>query len=399
MEPSVVMSLSILINITLTISDESSPSNLTEIDFELSEKIVHSSDNISETKEEDILDDFKEVFNSIELRIIYFSFWIIFMTLSNGFFVITILFEKYGEDIMKRSIDNQLWSQVAMAMILYNCVCVTIFLARFNYGPLYFAIAAFETYIANCWMSWGLLVLAELSVVKALSIYKFSWVVSVNEIFAGRFLLRFNLGYILISQTGRFVSKFLCNPNFIQIIFLVFSFFFNSRYFFGEYFETVHFQLLSGIKFSYGQRVYGPIYLSIILLTSVIAFVSTNIKKNKEKYKEWSFHQKINNNLKKQQAYEGKLPFKNIVRNNIPLFNGFEMAVMVGFVVAICITLLFLNMTTYDSKNFYKQFLLKEFTLISTYNIVMPVIYLTKKKKMRKYFWKYFTDAWSNTFY
>ena len=123
MEPSVVMSFSMLVNITFTISEESLPSNLTEVDFELDEKIVHSSDNISETKEDDVLDDFKEVFNSIGLRIVYFSFWIIFMTLSNGFFIITILFEKYGEDEMKRSIDNQLWSQVAMAMILYNCVC------------------------------------------------------------------------------------------------------------------------------------------------------------------------------------------------------------------------------------------------------------------------------------
>ena len=162
----------------------------------------------------------------------------------------------------------------------------------------------------------------------------------------------------------------------------------------------MHFQLLSGIKISYGQRVYGPIYLSIIMLMSLIAFVSTNIKKNKERYKEWTFHQKINNNLNKEQPHEGCLPFRNIVRNNIPLFNGFEMAVMVGFVIATCIIHLFLHMTTYDSKNFYKQFLLKEFTLISiNYNIVMPVIYLTKKKKMRKYFWKYFTDAWSNTFY
>ena len=206
-EPSVVMSLSMLINITFTISDESLPSNLTEIDFELNEKIVHSSDNISETKEEDVLDDFEGIFNSIGLRIAYFSFWIIFMTLSNGFFTITILFEKYGEDIMKRSIDNQLWSQVAMAMLLYNCVCLTIFLVRFNYGPLYFAIASFESYIANCWISWGLLILAELSVVKALSIYKFSWVVNIDEVFAGRFLLRLNLGYILVSQTSRFVLK------------------------------------------------------------------------------------------------------------------------------------------------------------------------------------------------
>ena len=223
-EPSVVMNLSMLINITFTILDESLPSNLTEIDFELNEKIFHSSDNIPETKEEDVLDDFEGIFNSIGLRIVYCSFWIIFMTLSNGFFTITILFEKYGKDIMKRSIDNQLWSQVAMAMILYNCVCLTIFLARFNYGPLYFAIAVFETFIANCWMSWGLLVLAELSVLKALSIYKFSWVVSVNEIFAGWFLLRFNLGYILISQTGRCVSTFLFNPSFIHLFFFCYFF-------------------------------------------------------------------------------------------------------------------------------------------------------------------------------
>ena len=207
METFVVMSLSLLINITLTISDESLPSNLTEIDFKLNEEIALSSPNISETKDDENIDDFKEIFNSIGLRLIYFSFWIIFMTLSNGFFMITILYEKYGEDIMKRSIDNQLWSQLAMAMVLYNCVCITIFLVRFNYGPLYFAIASFESYIANCWMSWGLLILAELSVVKALSIYKFSWVMSIDEIFAGRFLLRLNLGYILFSQTSRFVSK------------------------------------------------------------------------------------------------------------------------------------------------------------------------------------------------
>ena len=60
-EPSVVMSLSMLINITFTILDESLSSNLTEIDFELNEKIVHSSDNISETKEEDVLDDFEGI--------------------------------------------------------------------------------------------------------------------------------------------------------------------------------------------------------------------------------------------------------------------------------------------------------------------------------------------------
>ena len=94
MEPSVVMSLSMLINITLTISDKSLPSNLTEIDFKLNEEIALSSPNISETKDDENIDDFKEIFNSIGLRLIYFSFWIIFMTLSNCFFMIAILYEK-----------------------------------------------------------------------------------------------------------------------------------------------------------------------------------------------------------------------------------------------------------------------------------------------------------------
>ena len=57
-------------------------------------------------------------------------------------------------------------------------------------------------------MSWELLVLAEISIVKALLINRFSLVMGVDENFAGRFLLRFNLGYLLISQTGRYVHIF-----------------------------------------------------------------------------------------------------------------------------------------------------------------------------------------------
>ena len=57
-------------------------------------------------------------------------------------------------------------------------------------------------------MSWELLLLAEISIVKALLINRFSLVMGIDENFAGRFLLRFNLGYLLISQTGRFVHIF-----------------------------------------------------------------------------------------------------------------------------------------------------------------------------------------------
>ena len=180
------------INITLSILDET----------------IESSPNMSEKNYIDIIDDFKEIFNPFGIRIIYFTLWIIYMTLSNAFFALVILYEKYGEDVMKRSINNRLWSQVALAMILQNCVSSTIFLVRFMFGPLHFGVALFEVCFVNIYISWIYLALAEISVIKALLIFKFSWIVGIDEIFAGRFLLKFNLGYSLISQTARLVHKF-----------------------------------------------------------------------------------------------------------------------------------------------------------------------------------------------
>ena len=197
-----------IVNITLSFSDEAIPLNLTKINFNKNEKLTDFLSIISEKKNDNILDDFKEIFNPMAIIIVYFSLWIIYVTLSNAFYALLILYEKYGEDIMKRSINNQLWSQVAMGMILYNCVCGAIFSLRFICGPLNFAVAAFASCIANIWLSWGLLVLAEISVIKALLISKFSLIVGIDENFVGSFLLKFNLGFILISHTARFVLTF-----------------------------------------------------------------------------------------------------------------------------------------------------------------------------------------------
>ena len=170
---------------------------------------IDSSPNKSETNDGDILDDFKEIFNPIGIRIAYFSLWMIYMTLGNSFYALVILYEKYGEDIMKRSINNQLWSQAGLTMILHICVCSTIFMLRFMFGPLHFGFAVFETYSKNVLNSWVHLVLAEISVMKALLIYKFSWIVGIDENFAGRFLLKFNLGYSVIFHTARFDHNFI----------------------------------------------------------------------------------------------------------------------------------------------------------------------------------------------
>ena len=154
----------------------------------------------------------------------------------------------------------------------------------------------------------------------------------------------------------------------------------------------MHFQLLSGIKLKYGTKAYGPIFLSIIFLTSGIAFVSTNIKKKKEKYKEWKFHQKIVVNLNKQQPEDGQLKFNN-VKNNVPLLNGLEIAVLVGCIVTICAILLILNLTTNSSKYFHQQFVYKEFATMLFYNIIAPAIYMIRKKDLRKYVLEYVTDV------
>ena len=160
---------------------------------------------------------------------------------------------------------------------------------------------------------------------------------------------------------------------------------------------------MSGIKFEYVYLVYGPIYLSIVLLISTIAFVVTNIKKLNERYKEWKLHQNINLNqivlatmkynldMNIQQPTPGKK--YNSIKNNVSLLSGFEIAVLVGFIMAMCAIIFFLNMTTNDTKHFYKQFVIREFFFISFYNIVCPAVYLTKKKKMRKCFWEYITDV------
>ena len=115
------------INITLNVTNEAIPLNLTEIYFKADYK---SSSKISELKDDEILDDFKEIYNPIGIRIIFFSFWTIYMTISNAFWLFMALYEKYGEDIMKRSINNHLLSQLCLAMVLYNCVNSTMFLLR-----------------------------------------------------------------------------------------------------------------------------------------------------------------------------------------------------------------------------------------------------------------------------
>ena len=122
--------------------EDSGKSNtmLIDITLSISDETIDSSLKMSETKD---VDDFKDIFDPLGITIIYFLLWIIYLMLSNAFFVTLILYEKYGEDVMKRSINNRLWSQLGFLIILHNCVCSTIFQLRFMFGSLYFGVALF----------------------------------------------------------------------------------------------------------------------------------------------------------------------------------------------------------------------------------------------------------------
>ena len=61
-----------LINITLNATNEAVPLNLTEIYFKADYKF---SSKISELKHDEILDDFKDIYDPIGIRIFFFSSW------------------------------------------------------------------------------------------------------------------------------------------------------------------------------------------------------------------------------------------------------------------------------------------------------------------------------------
>ena len=84
-----------------------------------------------------------------------------------------------------------------------NCVPLTLFPLRVIFGPLHHGIAIIEAYIINCYVSWELLIVAEIFFLKALTISKFYWVSRIDEKFVGKFFMKSNLGYVWISQTVR----------------------------------------------------------------------------------------------------------------------------------------------------------------------------------------------------
>ena len=90
----------------------------------------------------------------------------------------------------------------------------------------------------------------------------------------GRFFLIGNILLIFLLHTARF-------------------------YFFGSMHESSPYQVLTGIRVSYGND-FWPKFITTLTLTASISFISVTWKKASEKYKDYKIRNQIHVNLPQQ---------------------------------------------------------------------------------------------------
>ena len=86
-----------------------------KLTFELEETTISDIQNS--------LDPFAELFDHVLLKICWILLGIAILIFSNPYYFLLILYEKHGEDSMKRSLYNQLIGQASYPTILHNMVC------------------------------------------------------------------------------------------------------------------------------------------------------------------------------------------------------------------------------------------------------------------------------------
>ena len=70
-------------------------------------------------------------------------------------------------------------------------------------GPLYICIATYVSLLNNICISWYLLTLTQMTLVKVLMIFKWSFMTGIDDNFVGGFLILVNVGFLSLSQLAR----------------------------------------------------------------------------------------------------------------------------------------------------------------------------------------------------
>ena len=86
-----------------------------KLTFELEETTISNIQNN--------LDPFAKLFDHDLLKMCWILLGIAILIFTNPYYFLIILYEKHGEDWMKRSLYNQLIGQASYPIILHNLVC------------------------------------------------------------------------------------------------------------------------------------------------------------------------------------------------------------------------------------------------------------------------------------
>ena len=329
--------------------------------------------NMQENSKERV-DDFKDLMNTSSIKISFGIICFLQITFTNAFNILVSMFEKHGGDPMKRSLKNQLLAQMGYSMIINNTICTPLLTWRIFFGPLSPEIAAFNSFWKNISLIWCLTCLTELFLVKALMLNKFSYMAGLDDTFMSRFLFLENLGFLFLSQL--------------------------SRFYVGSMYESIEFQVLSGIMVE-EKPIFYPIYMTVMLFIFGLAYGFITTKKLTEKFKEYKLRKSLKVNIQdsfftisgqeKSQVNKMETPMKiNNFKYNVPLLNGMHFAVLgtTFFIIGTISHFFFIYVyaTMEDKMIPYQTYLYRRFFLGSIlFSLVLPILYLASKRDVIRF--------------
>ena len=185
----------------MTLRQERLSSQMYEMIEDLNENQPGVVDDINEifknplTKIELIDDDFSEEFDSRSLKICIGLTAFTELFISIPLFYFLILFDKYGEDAMKRSLYNRLNSQIAYPVIVLIIFNRPFEVWRVFVGPLNSIVAVFHVFTQNSAIIWAILCQTEVFLTRALFVTNFKGIIGINDKFFSNFFFLFNGGF------------------------------------------------------------------------------------------------------------------------------------------------------------------------------------------------------------
>jgi hypothetical protein len=162
--------------------------------------------------------------------------------------------------------------------------------------------------------------------------------------------------------------------------------------------ESLEFQILSGIKIE-DRNIFWKIYVAIMVSFLTIALGSMTVKKMIEKFKEYRIQKTVNVNIQERSPPISILNFVvdnsnevqsfshqlNNKKHNLPILNGFEMAVFGYVTIARIFTFSIFTLIYGENTEFikYQIYMLRKLSFAFLLSVILPIIHLYKKKDFR----------------